>query len=91
MILIQDASGILDQLAPLLNTIAVWLAVKGVTALKKVAPLWILGILVPGFSALGAWIAGLISPDSNFIVTLLLGFAATFVHEVMKNLNKKAE
>ena len=82
----EETSPILDQLLPLLNTVAVWLAVKGTTLLKKIAPAWILGILVPGFSALGAWLIGMVSPDSSFLITALLGLASTFVNEVIKRL-----
>ena len=85
----EGSDGILTQLVPLLNSLAVWLAVKGVTALKKFAPGWILGILVPGFSALGAWLAGMISPDSGFLITMVVGFGSTFINEAIKKLNTK--
>lgn len=74
------------QLIIALNAVIVWLAVKVVNLIKKAAPVWLLGLLVPIFSALGAWIVKLIDPGSGFLITFLVGFAATFINELIKYL-----
>lgn len=75
-----------NALVALLNPVIIFIALQGVKLIKKIAPGWLLGLIIPGLSALGAYLVGLVSPDSSFILTFVLGFGSTFIHQLKVNL-----
>lgn len=74
-----------SSLVALLTPILVFASVQVVKWAKPMLPGWILGLLVPGLSTLAAYLTNLWGePDTSFIVQVLLGLSATFVHQVIK-------
>lgn len=80
-----------NQLVSLLAAPITWLAVEG--AKKLVGALggsltggWILALVVPGLSALGAYLITLLEPDASYIATLLIGLGSTFIDQAIKKL-----
>lgn len=55
----------------------------------KVQGAWIVAVLVPLLSLAAAYLATLIVPTAGFWTQLLLGLAATFVRELITQLQKK--
>jgi len=72
---------IINLLAPLV----VWAAVQAFKwALPKVPGWAILSVVVPVLSALAAWIATLIAPESSFVLQVVLGLLSVFVAELVR-------
>lgn len=96
----QDNGSVPDVTQPgnivlLLMPAITWLAVEIVKRVLSalggtIAGKWILGLLVPGLSALAAYLLTLYSPDTSFFLALLLGFASTFVDQLIKQLKNPA-
>lgn len=73
------------SLVALLTPIIVFASIQLVKLVKPMLPGWILGLLVPGLSTLAAYLTNLMGePDMSFLVQVILGFAATFVHQLIK-------
>lgn len=91
----QEVPDITDpsNLVVLLMAPITWLAVEAAKLIKKliggsIAGGWILGLIVPGLSALGAYILTLVVPDAPFLVALGLGLASTFVDQLIQKIKK---
>lgn len=81
-----DVTNPADAVA-LLTPFIVFAAIQVFKLVKPILPAWILGILVPGLSALAVYLTNLLgAPDVSWIAQFGLGLAATFVHQVIKQL-----
>lgn len=69
-----------------LNAVIVFLAVQLSKLIKSAAPAWTLGLIVPLLSALSAWILGQLVEDSSWLITFLIGFGSTFIHQLMTSI-----
>jgi hypothetical protein len=89
--LTQDVPDVTNpaSLVVLLMPAITWLAVE---AAKKISTLlgnagiaggWILGLIVPGLSALLAYLLTLVSPDASFGLAFVLGLGSTFINELI--------
>lgn len=86
---VTDSSQLIVLLMPAIS----WLATEVVKLISKalgtsIAGGWILGLIVPALSALGAYILTLIVPEASFFVALLLGFASTFIDQLIKKMQE---
>lgn len=90
IMLLQEGVNISDpsQLIVLLNPIIVYLAIEVAKLVKTIVPTWLLGLAVPLLSAAGAYLVNMMF-DANFVVTFALGFASTFIYELVKRLKGK--
>lgn len=74
-------SEVINLLAP----IVVWSAVQLFKwALPKVPGWAILSVVVPLLSAIAAWIATIVAPETSFLLQVLLGLIATFIAELIR-------
>ncbi len=82
--------GLIAQVLPLeiinlLAPVVVWVAVKAFKWLLPKVPGWtILSIVVPALSAVAAWIVSLISPESSFLLQVILGLLSVFIAEIIR-------
>lgn len=82
---VTDPSNLVVLLMPAITWIAVEIVKKVMNALgASITGGWILGLIVPGLSALAAFILTKISPDSSYVLAFVLGFASTFVDQLIK-------
>lgn len=72
-----------------LTPFIVFAGVQLIKFIKPIMPVWLLGILVPGLSALVVWVTGMLgTPDLSWFAQFGLGLVATFIHQIIKQLNE---
>jgi xanthine dehydrogenase iron-sulfur cluster and FAD-binding subunit A len=79
------------QFVILLMPAVTWLATEAAKIITKtlggnLAGTWVLGLVVPALSALGAYILTLVVPEASFLVALLLGLGSTFIDQVIRKM-----
>ncbi len=89
---LQDVPDVTDtsQLVLLLMPALSWVAVEVAKAIKKAATStgiaggWLLALVVPGLSALLAYVATLINPDLSWLAAFGLGLGSTLLDQIIK-------
>jgi len=77
----------MDWLSSLLTPAVVWLVTYLVPIVKKDVPSWVITtFIVPVLSTLTTVVMQALGHAPNFALNLLLGLAATFLHEFLKNI-----
>lgn len=75
-------------LIAVLTPIIVWIAIQGAKLIKGIAPVWILGLLVPLLSVAVGWLTTLVADDgTTWLIRAAAGFGAVFVNELYKILS----
>ena len=73
------------EIINLLAPVIVWVAVQAFKWLLPKVPGWaILSIAVPALSALAAWLVSFISPESSFLLQVVLGLLSVFIAEIIR-------
>ena len=78
-----------DALINILFPLVVWAITELIKKFGPTIPGWVIvSVLVPALSAVIAYIGTLVVPESTWLVSFVLGFLATFVRELIKQLSQ---